>query len=202
MKSLFLAFSGYLALTSLAFSASSDIILKTNELVEFSSDSQITLINEARANLVVSSTGSMLRPDCFKEFKTNFPYAPQTESYTVEKNLKLKIQNNTITLSGVVELANLLRKDLQKEINLGCQTQTTLMALIEGQTSNGKEFKSELQFTFSRESVAVYSGAAKDSVSFGQAKTINLVPTVFFGDMWTDLWNNFDPAQTEVRKNY
>lgn len=201
MKPILLSLFSAALLSSAAF-ASDDVILNAKSLVEVSNESKILEIKEARATLSVSSTGSRLRPDCFKEYKTNFPFSPQTVSYTVEANLPVKLEKNTMKISDVVKKTESFTRELKKKLNLGCSSEASMIILVEGQTTKGSEFKSDLQVFVTKEGIKVQTGALSQVVTPETAKTIDLVSTVLFGDTWNDVWSDLDPANFAVRKNY
>lgn len=198
-------FSGILTLLfSLSlFAGPSDLIITARDYVTIGAfnDEMIHKITEARANLLVSSGGPILRRDCFKEYRLNLPHAPQTIPYMIEMNLPVKITKTNVAVEKVMDEANKLAQKLRNRIFTGCRTDIVVTTLIAGESSNGL-FRSELQFFITKDGVKVQSGALQEKITPGVAKSVNLIPTVFPDSVWAETWAHFDPKKVEPRRNY
>jgi hypothetical protein len=200
MKSLFAGIALCL-FTSSVFAGASDLILNARSFVTVSHDEMISKITGSRANLLVASGGPLIRRDCFKEYRLNFPHTPQTVPYMIELNLPVKFAKNTLTFEKVIERSNELANKLRSRISTGCKTDISVMVLIEGESNNGL-FRSEVQFFLTKEGIKVQSGTLSEKITPGVSKNINLVPSTLLGDLWDASWKNFNPSLVEARRNY
>lgn len=201
MKSLLIILNVFL-LSAATLAANGEFILTSRALVEYSGAYEIATITEVRTSLNVYSTGSVLRPDCFKEYRNNLPFAPQTVAYTVSTNLQTYAQNQTYMLRDVYSLTSILSSELQKKLNLGCDSVASLLVLVSGTTAAGKAFHSDLQIYIENGQAYVISGLLKETLQLDTEKRIDLVPSIYTQQDWEILWQQLDPRNAEITKNY
>lgn len=180
-----------------------NIILNIEDLVTYSQDFAVAKISNVRAQLLVASRGGFGRIDCYKSYHSNFPYAAQTESFTITQNLKAEISDEKqITLSELQTLEKKNRQNLTKKLHWGCKVDSYTTIFVEGELDDQTKFKSNLSIRFDKDSVILEVGSSETPLTTGQEVYTNLTPTVFFGENWNRLWDSMNPTELNPVTNY
>lgn len=196
----------FIAVASLALSfnalASSDVVLKLQRIVTWGDSGSVSSIEAARAGLTVVSTGKTSQKHCFKEVRPNYPYAPQTVPFFVQKNFPVKVSGTTLALSGVLESSQKYTQELKKYLKAGCSVSSTLTVMIEGKNSKKEDFRSTVEINFEGSKALVRTGAVEIPLKLGTEQTVDVGYTALFGQNWDVPFKNLDPRNTVEDRNF
>ena len=182
--------------------AKTDFSIRIKELTSFHSDAKVEIIREARLSMSVRSTGSSLRPDCFKEYNLNLPFAPQTVSYRISQNYNLGLDRQVIETQNLISSTKANQKNLEEKLHFGCGTEVVGLLLIKGELENGQAFKSSPNLYLKNGQLIIENGSAQTVLKSEKTTTVSTIPTVFFGQNWQRVWEQADPYNDTPQTNY
>jgi hypothetical protein len=192
----------FLSAVSMASTAGTAMVFTIRNMVSFSDEVKVQSLSDARLQSVVASTGSSFRPDCFKEYKLNLPFAAQTVSYEVTQNLPIKVKGNSLYIKNLFETLENNQERLSETLNFGCGQTSTATLLVSGVLQNGETFKTTLELELADKEGVVMVGSMQVKIAAGEATTLDVLPTIFDAQTLNNFWNEFDPANNRPVKNY
>lgn len=164
-------------------------------------ESRISEVIEARMQAFAFSTGSQLQPWCFKTYKVNPPFAAQTESYTVQKNLVAGVRGTQVSISGLSPLIRKIEDVVEDKVFFDCSIENSSFLMIKGHLASGQTFQSNVSIYLLGNNLVLQTGGTKLSLSELET-SVPLVPSVFLDDNWNVLWEDLDPQDQEFRRNF
>ncbi|WP_412473355.1 hypothetical protein [Halobacteriovorax sp. YZS-1-1] len=197
MKTLVAAFAIFLAFGTQA----ADYSVNFKQLSTYSNDYKIAKIKEARFQVMATSKGGVLRY-CYKDYESNFPYAPQKNPYFISQNLTFETQETTIKFAKLIPLFNKFKDELQSDLKLGCSTDVYLSGLVVSELEDGSEAHSDFTVYFKDNKVVMAASSYQVELKASETLVIDLIPTVFYGKNWQKRWADLDPAVGNPQSNY
>lgn len=167
-----------------------------------SNDGKVEVLRDARLQVSVESTGPSFRPDCFKEFELNLPYAPQTVSYRISQNYDVQINQNKLSAKNVLSTTQHLKEELEDKINFGCKAEVVGMLMMKGELENGDAFKSSPNVFLKNGQFVLQTGSVQTSLSNNSTTSVTVTPTIFFGQDWNMIWDEADSYTDTPQYNY
>ncbi|WP_419172081.1 hypothetical protein [Halobacteriovorax sp.] len=197
MKTLVAAFAIFLAFGTQA----ADFSVNFKQLSTYSNDYKITKIKEARFQVMATSKGGILRY-CYKDYESNFPYAPQKNPYFISQNITLETQGTVVNFGKLIPLFNKFKDELQDDLKLGCGTNAYLSGLVVSELEDGSEARSDFTIYFKNNKVTMAASAYHIELEAGKTAIIDLIPSAFYAQSWQRRWSDLDPAVGNPQSNY